>query len=252
MTTYKSQGQTYDKVVVEADTSAPQLQDQRNTYVQITRARDDVRVFTDDQAGLREVSAILNYKTDTFGVDATLEQATAMERRVHVEAFGDRAQREAVAKIVQAEAAAKRDAENVVDMEKSKYLPPETPHVDNEVFVAGAKGDEAESARRIDQLRKIDEALHAHRLSDGEKGWTADYLNSDEAVTVLERLKQPEAVIAVGLVKARVMDLDEALKGLSMSEEIAVKIHFRNEEIDKKRDLGKGLEKDGPGFDLSL
>ena len=91
MTTYKSQGQTYDKVVVEADTSAPQLQDQRNTYVQITRARDDVRVFTDDQAGLREVSAILNYKTDTFGVDVSLEKAAAMERRVHAEAFGDRA-----------------------------------------------------------------------------------------------------------------------------------------------------------------
>jgi ATP-dependent exoDNAse (exonuclease V) alpha subunit len=33
LTTYKSQGQTYDKVVVEADTSTPQLQDQRNTYV---------------------------------------------------------------------------------------------------------------------------------------------------------------------------------------------------------------------------
>ena len=59
-------------------------------------------------------------------------------------------------------------------------------------------------------------------------------------------------MLAVALVKARVMDLDEAVKDLSMSEAIAVKIHFRNEEIDKNRDLGKGREKDGPGFDLSL
>jgi conjugative relaxase-like TrwC/TraI family protein len=106
MTTYKSQGQTYNKVVVDADTSISQLQDQRNTYVQITRARDDVRVFTDDQAELREVASVLNFKKDTFWVDATLEKATAMERRVHAEAFGDRARREAEAKILLAEAAA--------------------------------------------------------------------------------------------------------------------------------------------------
>jgi conjugative relaxase-like TrwC/TraI family protein len=251
MTTYKSQGQTYDKVVVEADTNAPQLQDQRNTYVQITRARDDVRVFTDDRAGLSEVSAILNYKTDTFGIDATLEKAAAMERRVHAEAFGDRARLEAAAKIQRAEAAAKHDAEKVVCPEKSKFLAPETLHVDNAAFVASAKMEA--QAGRIEQLRKIDEMLQAHKdLSDGEKRWTAEYLNSDKAVAVLERLRSPEAVIAVGLVKARVMNPDEAVKGLSTSEEVAVKIHVRNEEIEKKRDLGKGLEKDGPGLDLSL
>jgi conjugative relaxase-like TrwC/TraI family protein len=246
MTTYKSQGQTYDKVVVEADTSAPQLQDQRNTYVQITRARDDVRVFTDDRAGLREVSAILNYKTDTFGVDVSLEKAAAMERRVHAEAFGDRAQREAAAKIVQAEAAAKRDAENVADTARSKFLPPEILHVDNPLFVVSAKRDE--QGERIGRLRDIDAALQARKdLSDGEKRWTAEYLNSKEAVKTLERFKKPEEVIAVGLVKARVMDLEDAVKDLPPGPKMAVDNYIRNNEIHH----GQGHERDrGHGFSL--
>jgi ATP-dependent exoDNAse (exonuclease V) alpha subunit len=106
LTTYKSQGQTYNKVVVDADTAIPLLQDQRNTFVQITRSRDDIQVFTDDKAELREISGILNFKMDTFGIDATLEKATAMERRVQAEAFGDRARSEAGAKILMAEAQA--------------------------------------------------------------------------------------------------------------------------------------------------
>jgi len=81
VTTYKSQGQTFNKVVVEADTAAAALQDQRNTYVQITRARDSVKIITDDKAELRELAGVLNHKADTLDLKISKEQAkTAAER----------------------------------------------------------------------------------------------------------------------------------------------------------------------------
>jgi conjugative relaxase-like TrwC/TraI family protein len=110
LTTYKSQGQTFDKVVVEADTRVAALQDQRNSYVQITRARDDVRIFTDDKEELREVAGILMAKQDTLDLKKSLAQATLMERRVRDEALVARAQHEAAAKITLAEAVAAQDA----------------------------------------------------------------------------------------------------------------------------------------------
>lgn len=88
MTTYKAQGQTYDQVVIDADTSVAQLQDQRNTYVQITRARHDVQIFTDDKADLRESAGVLNFKADTLGVSADLETAVRMARRIRARVFG--------------------------------------------------------------------------------------------------------------------------------------------------------------------
>jgi ATP-dependent exoDNAse (exonuclease V) alpha subunit len=221
MTTYKSQGQTYDKVIVEADTSIPVLQDMRNTYVQMTRARDEMRVFTDDKAELREVAGVLNYRMDTFGVDATLEKAAAMERRVHAEAFGERARQEAEAKIAQAEALAARDAEKAADAEGPKYLRPENRHVYNEQYVlSAAKEDQAE---RVDRLRKIDEVLQARvDMSEGVKRWTAEYLNSEEGVKTLERLRTPEEVIAAGLVESRVMFLADAVKDLRPDQKMNV------------------------------
>jgi hypothetical protein len=92
LTTYKAQGQTYDRVIVEADTKEAQLQDQRNTYVQITRGRDDVRLFTDDKIALREAAEVLNFKVDTLEIAADFERTARMERRVYAEVFGDRDQ----------------------------------------------------------------------------------------------------------------------------------------------------------------
>lgn len=88
LTTYKCQGQTYSRVVVDADTSVPHLQDQRNCYVQVTRARDDVRIFTDDKASLLDAASIMSAKSDTLSIEKSLSQTQSMERLVHAEAFG--------------------------------------------------------------------------------------------------------------------------------------------------------------------
>ncbi len=88
LTTYKSQGQTYSRVVVDADTSVPQLQDQRNCYVQITRARDDIRIFSDDKDALLDQASILSDKRDTMELASSLLHAASMEARVQADVFG--------------------------------------------------------------------------------------------------------------------------------------------------------------------
>ncbi|MEA3307636.1 MAG: hypothetical protein U9Q34_07610, partial [Elusimicrobiota bacterium] len=66
LTTYKSQGQTYDKVVIESDTAVPVLSDMRNQYVNITRARDSVKIFTDDIEDLKELAEVKIYARETI------------------------------------------------------------------------------------------------------------------------------------------------------------------------------------------
>ena len=244
MTTYKSQGQTYDKVVVDADTSAPQLQDQRNTYVQITRARDEVRVFTDDKAELREISGVLNYKMDTFGIDATLEEAAAMERRVHAEAFGDRARREAEAKIQLAEIAAAAAAERLERMAKESdelkgELPgqgaprvneeiraslPEDPLtplvVSNEDFLSGAGRSEVILRGYERHLAKVTEKLNdVETLNDEEKRIVAQELSEPQSAhALLETIGHSERAVAFAVVRSGVADLSHATEGLSVAD----------------------------------
>lgn len=114
-------------------------------------------------------------------------------------------------------------------------MPPEPPRVFNVEYVVMAKLDEQDM--RKERLREIDKELHSHpRMNEAEKGWTTEYLNSPEAVKVLEKFKTTEEVIAVGMYKGRVTDLDDAVKGLSAKQEMAVKIHVQNEKIESNRE----------------
>lgn len=68
LTTYKSQGQTYNRVIVEADTAISSLMDMRNQYVNITRARDDIQILTDDTARLKELAVVKTNARDTLEI----------------------------------------------------------------------------------------------------------------------------------------------------------------------------------------
>lgn len=74
LTTYKAQGQTYNKVVIEADTSVPTLNDMRNQYVNITRAKEDIKIFTDDKKYLQELSEIKTHARDTLSLPYTFDE----------------------------------------------------------------------------------------------------------------------------------------------------------------------------------
>ncbi|MDD5688515.1 MAG: MobF family relaxase [Elusimicrobia bacterium] len=82
LTTYKAQGQTYNRVVVESDTAVPTLNDMRNQYVNITRARDDIKIFTDDKEYLKELADIKTHARDTLSESYTLQDTIAAEERL--------------------------------------------------------------------------------------------------------------------------------------------------------------------------
>ena len=75
LTTYKSQGQTYNKVVIDADTSVPVLNDMRNAYVNITRCRNEIQIYTDDKDYLKELAQERYVEQDTLDMgDNSIEE----------------------------------------------------------------------------------------------------------------------------------------------------------------------------------
>jgi conjugative relaxase-like TrwC/TraI family protein len=84
MTTYKAQGQTFDKVIVESDTRLATLIDMRNQYVNITRARDSVKIYTDDKEDLKDLAEVKTYARDTISEGRSFEakaKQTELEQR---------------------------------------------------------------------------------------------------------------------------------------------------------------------------
>jgi hypothetical protein len=234
LTTYKSQGQTYNKVVVEADTTIPYLQDQRNSYVQITRARDDIRIFTDDKEQLHDVAGVLSVKQDTHDIEVSLGQVEHMEILVREKLLAQRAGLEAHAKIVQAEASAQKDAEAEV-------------RIHNDAYLAQVAGIEIRHAGRLEQLKDVEDMLKSRKdLSDGEKHRVAEYLKRKEGVSILRTYKAfPASAIAMGLVGSGTRDLEAATKGLPDYEKDGVRRFIEHEQ---RREEGRGQDR-GPRQD---
>lgn len=83
LTSYKSQGLTFNKVVIESDTSQVAVNDMRHQYVNITRARNDVVIFTDDKEAMRDHAGIMQYKRDTLdNKTITLSAAKEMDNQL--------------------------------------------------------------------------------------------------------------------------------------------------------------------------
>nr|MBA3716301.1 ATP-binding domain-containing protein [Pyrinomonadaceae bacterium] len=55
VTSYSSQGETVDRVIINANTSEPDvLLNQRMSYVAVSRAREDAKIYTNSEAELGE------------------------------------------------------------------------------------------------------------------------------------------------------------------------------------------------------
>ncbi|MCX5794774.1 MAG: relaxase domain-containing protein [Elusimicrobia bacterium] len=208
LTTYKSQGQTYDKVVVEADTSVPQLQDQRNTYVQITRARDDVRIFTDDAAELRGIAAVSSVKQDTHDINVTLDCAERMERKVRLHALGELAHGKGLA---------------------------DDPCIYNRAYMAGAGDSELLQRGRLEHMADMEKRLNERKdLNDAERHRAAEYLSSEPGAKALSTYKAlPDYSIAIGLIRSGTMDFETATNGMKIYDKHEIQ---RFLEIDKGRE----------------
>jgi hypothetical protein len=254
LTTYKSQGQTYDKVVVEADTTIPYLQDQRNSYVQITRARDDVRIFTDDKLELSDVAGVLSVKQDTHSLDVSLGSALYMESEVRKNALAARAELEARAKIVQAEAAAQRDAlsgsgERLPSKDGAPMRAAETEvRIHNPAYLAQVAGIEIRQIGRLEQMKEVEDRLKSRKdLSDGEKHRVAEYLNRQDGVAVLRTYKAfPDFAIVLGLVGSGTRDFESATKDMQIYDKHGLQRFMESRERQEKE---RGREK-RPGRDM--
>lgn len=83
VTTYKAQGLTFDRVIVETDTRVKGLADMRNQYVNITRARDNVKIYTDDKEDLKELALIKSIKRDTLDENINIEHLELKKYKVN-------------------------------------------------------------------------------------------------------------------------------------------------------------------------
>jgi ATP-dependent exoDNAse (exonuclease V) alpha subunit len=77
VTSYSSQGQTVDRVIVNADTREPEvLLNQRTGYLAVSRAREDALIYTNSRD---ELGAALDRAADKqVGLEA-VEQASRIE-----------------------------------------------------------------------------------------------------------------------------------------------------------------------------
>jgi conjugative relaxase-like TrwC/TraI family protein len=82
VTSYSSQGQTVDRVLVNADTSEPdKLLNQRVAYVATSRARQDARIYTDSDQGL---STALARQVDKSTALEAARRAVETRRRASI------------------------------------------------------------------------------------------------------------------------------------------------------------------------
>ncbi len=217
VTTYKGQGQTFDRVLVEADTRIPQLQDQRNSYVQITRARDEIAIFTDDAEALRDIAGILNGKRDTLDLKADLEESKRMEAKVD-----DLARREVASISREAEAFGQEAAESItapIEIEEPAPI-----RIENETALFNVGGiKDAEKDLRA-QMQKIEDHINGRDdLAHADKLRLAAVFNSGDASTLLLIHSLPEHKILGAEVALGIKSEDEACAGLKSGGKWAVK-----------------------------
>jgi hypothetical protein len=91
LTNHKSQGSTYDRIIVNADVSI-QKTDYRAFYVQMTRARYDMVVVTNDKAKLAEQAVVRQDKLSTL--DAIFDDFTQQQAQEILRAAEQRAEAE--------------------------------------------------------------------------------------------------------------------------------------------------------------
>jgi hypothetical protein len=168
LTTYKAQGQTYNKVVVEADTNVPSLLDMRNQYVNITRARDDIKIFSDDKQDLKELADIKTHAKDTFcRPDITLDQAKKSEDQLWTN-IRNRTDKKII------------ELQLLTDL--NDYRQHEPVIVKNENILKAYSYDKEKKEKLKLEMEKITKALNLDKkLSIEEKKKIANYLNSDES-----------------------------------------------------------------------
>ena len=257
VTTYKGQGQTFDRVLVEADTALPYLQDQRNSYVQITRARDEVCIFTDDTDGLREIAGVMSGKWDTLSLKADIKEARRMEVRL-----GELARNEPMAWGREAEAFGRSAAEAIGRASPAREprldVSPSTVRIDDRHVVQWANG----VARIVKDLRAdvkaVEDRINLREdLAPDAKRRMAELFSRPEAAEIFLSVPNMDTRMIAADIALGIRTKEDAYAGLSKAE---IRPIDRCAELASEalRSQGKGREDtkgrenlpDSPGFEL--
>ncbi|MDR3048346.1 MAG: hypothetical protein LBV16_00650 [Elusimicrobiota bacterium] len=66
-------------MVIDADTSISSLNDMRNAYVQITRCRESIKIYTDDKDYFKKIAKERRIEKDTMDIIMTASKQAAKE-----------------------------------------------------------------------------------------------------------------------------------------------------------------------------
>jgi len=220
LTTYKSQGQTYDSVVIESDTRTPSLVDMRNQYVNVTRARDSVRIYTDDKEHLAELAEVRTCSRDT------LADRRSAESRKHNAQLIAKAERGAALDAEQHRAEKQRTPARAVEI-KNKFL---MEQVDGLADYMKKYGDKmAQLTAELNRSREFTPAV---------KEQIAEALNSEAGAKVILKYHDApgEYVLYAGACMAE--GDEEVLKKYKLPEDF-----IRQQHLGKSKDHGMELER---------
>jgi len=211
MTSYKSQGQTYDNVMIHHNTDAGQHGD-RETYVNVTRAREDVTVYTQDADKASKQS----------GQEMNKESATTKEadRETHSEKAP---QREAEQPSQPALSSAYENAIQHVDQQLPEIVVKASPEqiterdLANALDISGGERDNAKAIQEIDRTGAIQsdyiKAVESFEKSIPDPVQSAQASTNEQAVERVEpgldAEKYAEANIEKGLDVAGAIQLNE-------------------------------------------
>lgn len=251
VTTYKGQGQTFDRVIIEADTALPYLQDQRNSYVQITRARDEIHIFTDDKETLRDIAGVLSQKRDTLSLQETVVKARSMEQRLK-----DLARQEALAKGL---AAPLIEPDFALGMVETLYREREPVVGPVRIDVGTLAAPYGDNRMMLEALRAASEPLEAriNARADLERvtksRLAAFFSDAEAAELVVLSGASADAKIAGVLMAMGVRQPHDELSGLDRSEARAIRecARLASEALERARER-RGRELGPPGDHLEF
>jgi len=115
-TAHAAQGQTADRVIAHADTDRQNLLDQRSFYVEISRAKESISIYTDDRERLQNELAERSGEKDT-ALEAEPEREAAAEQERGSEPEQGRTKTESEKRL---DAAAEDMGQKMAKMEKEE------------------------------------------------------------------------------------------------------------------------------------
>jgi len=220
LTTYKAQGQTYNRVVVESDTAVPTLNDMRNQYVNITRARDSVKIYTDNKKDLKELAEIKTHARDTLSTSHSLQDAITAEERMwdNIRTSGYK----------------ETEQQNNKTVEQKIII-------NNEFILGSVKGIDWKFKQIKEKMEQVENLLNETKtITPEQKTEVGKILNSEKGKSILDKysLNPEDCILAARYYSDKENNKEEILKSVDDADK---RVIIKN--IQKENNRSRGLER---------